>query len=167
DRPLETRFPDGQRIVRAFDGASRSIAIEGLVERIEYEPRGALARVLRADGSEDVMEHDALLRLARLTSTDAQGSAFADWRYERDRHGQILGIEDRAERPFARSDARYTYDAWYRVRGAELEAGTVRAETLSWTFDAIDNTLSATSTVGGLSTAHVGAYEYERPGVAS
>src|SRR5690606_6129295 len=28
-------------------------------------------------------------------------------------------------------------------------------------------TLSATSTVGGLSTAHVGAYEYERPGVAS
>ncbi|WP_236607150.1 SpvB/TcaC N-terminal domain-containing protein [Sandaracinus amylolyticus] len=169
DRPVETVFPDGQRMTRRFDGASRLVGIDGLIERIERDARGLVARIVRADGSEDSMEYDALMRLARLSSVDASGGAMQDYAYDRDRHGLLLGIEDGAELPsgFASASARYAYDAWYRLRGAELEAGTERAETLAWTYDAIDNTLSAVSSLGATSVAHVGDYEYDRPGVAS
>lgn len=83
-RHVETAFPDGQRVVRRFEGASRLSAIDGLIERVEYDARGAVARVVRADGSEDVLEHDALMRLARLTSTTADGRMFQAYAYERD-----------------------------------------------------------------------------------
>lgn len=40
---------------------------------------------------------------------------------------------------FPSASASFAYDAWYRVLGAELEAGTERAEALAFAYDAIDN----------------------------
>jgi YD repeat-containing protein len=66
DRLRASTYPDGHEIERRYDDASRLIAIEGLVDDIEYDDRGLAVAVTRADGTVDRTTHDSRLRLATL-----------------------------------------------------------------------------------------------------
>lgn len=163
DRELATTWPDGQRSVRTFDGASRLVAIEGLIDRVRHEERGRIASIDHADGSGEVLEWTDREELARLAITGPDGTSMVDRRFTRDHDGRITAIRDATPAsPALSAEAEYTLDAWSRLTGARLVAGE---ETLSFSYDAIGALARATSGLGASSAAHVGEYEYDRPGV--
>ncbi len=171
DRPVSTRFPDGQVLERRFDGAGRLVSIDGLVERIERDARGQIARIVRADGSDEVIEHDALMRLAHASSVAGGGAVLLDDTFTRDRRGQIVEIASAAglEGALDEGTSRYRYDSLHRLAQAEIAVGLPHEETLSYQHDLIDDVLSATSSLGARSRAHAGEYTYDpaRPSIAT
>ena len=163
DRRLTTTWPNGERLRYRYDGASRMTGIDGLVDGITYTERNQFAGASCADGSSSLVAYDDLMRPSErlVMGGDAILQGFG---YARDRAGNITAIDDLSEaRPDApRFDARYTYDAWYRLTEAALDP-TGADEVVSLEFDAIDNLLAQESSAPG-SLADVGDYGYgDRP----
>jgi len=164
-RLLETTYPDGSRITRTYDAASRLVAIPGVLDRISYEERGLARQITYADKTSTTLIHDDLMRLARRDTTSATGAVLQAYAYERDRADNLREIQDDTE---AAGNATYKYDAWYRSNGAVLGSGEQR-EKLSFDFDASENITQLSSSLGATSAAHVGPYGYspDRPNALS
>lgn len=160
DRLVETRFPDGQVERIVYDAGSRMIAIDGVIDAVDYSDRNEIASIEFANGATRTTTHDARLRLASLTTVAGDGTVISDYSYDRDRVGNLRQIDNRAEGAAAlRQD--FVYDDWYRTVTAVFTAGDGgEAETLETTYDGIDNVLSRVSSAGTDSRAHLGKLDY-------
>jgi YD repeat-containing protein len=158
DRLRANDYPDGHSIERRYDDASRLIAIEGLIDDIEYDERGLVVAVTRADGTVDRTTHDSRLRLATL-QTESAGRVLQGFEYTRDRVGNLTAIVDTSTEPGPAADAEIVHDAWYRSREVRLTIGGVD-ETLGWQFDALDNVVARTSSLAEGAHGLTGAFTY-------
>ncbi|MEO1270284.1 MAG: RHS repeat-associated core domain-containing protein [Myxococcota bacterium] len=162
DRVITTTYPDGQTLTYAYDGASRKIAVEGVVDAITYDDRNLMASTRYANGTSTTYRYDAILRLEELATADARDTVLQGFRYTRDRASNILRIDDLGDTSRLDRTATYSYDAWYRPTRALL--GDTTPETLTFAFDTLDNITSKTSDQSDKSPAHVGTYSYgDRP----
>jgi RHS repeat-associated protein len=156
-------FPDGTTLSYSYDGAGRLVSVPGYVHEIAYDARGLAERTRFANGTETIQTYDARLRLASVRTTlpgvddPAQALSYA-W----DRAGNLLSVGD-SRLPSVGApteNARYRYDALYRLTYADLDAGRPRGETLTYTYDRVDNTTGIVSSLGVRSAAHVGELHY-------
>ncbi|MEC9398895.1 MAG: RHS repeat-associated core domain-containing protein, partial [Myxococcota bacterium] len=168
-RLTSVTHPDGTIIENSYDKAGRVMAMPGYVTSASYEERGLLEALTFVNGATMEIGYDALQRFDTIRSKDGGGQDIEGWDYTRDRVGNILNIGDlgtRAARPSTAAD--FVYDDWYRVGTSQLSVGTVNEEILSYTYDTLDNVLSATSSLGEESRGHIGAYVYDdRPNMAT
>ena len=162
DRLIATQYPAGLTLEQTYDGASRIVGLPGYLNRVSYTPRGLPGELEFFNGVKTTREYDSRLRLARLKTQLADASAVFDLSYTRSRRGDLLRLDDAATRQRrVRHAAVFQHDAWSRLTRAELTSAEGDPEVLSFTFDAIDNILSQTSSRGSASRAHVGSYEYD------
>ncbi|WP_236515343.1 toxin TcdB middle/N-terminal domain-containing protein [Sandaracinus amylolyticus] len=163
-RPVLVVHPDGRRVSTTYDGASRPIAIDGVVAEVAYEARGRERSVRFENGALDSFEHDARMRIVARRTTTRAGEALADFGYEYDRAGNVERAHDDATLLGAPWSAEYEHDAWYRVTSARFEREG-EEELQSWSYDTVDDVVSATSSLGAASAAHLGelAYDATRP----
>lgn len=168
-RLTSVTHPDGTIIENSYDKAGRVMAMPGYVTSASYEERGLLEALTFVNGATMEIGYDALQRFDTIRSKDGGGQDIEGWDYTRDRVGNILNIGDlgtRAARPSTAAD--FVYDDWYRVGTSQLSVGTANEEILSYTYDTLDNVLSATSSLGEESRGHIGAYVYgDRPNMAT
>ena len=162
-RLVSTIHPDGRSTDRTYDGASRPVGIDEVMDEIAYDERGTPSRLDYANGASETWAFDSSTRLSRRTLTNALGTGIEDVSYEHDRFGNITGLSDAAPavaswRPL---DARFTYDAWYRMVGAEYSSANDAAEIQTRTYDLIDNARSITSSAASRSATHVGELTYD------
>ncbi len=161
DRLRSSTYPDGQEIERRYDDAGRLTAIDGIVTAVEYDDRGQMVGLERADGSADTLEYDSRLRPTSLVTTLAAGAA-QDLAFTRDRVGNLQRVADTSgEGPD--TSVEYVHDAWYRTREAQLSIGG-QDETLGWQFDTIDNIVVRTSSREGDAHGLTGAFTYDGAG---
>ncbi|WP_428268013.1 RHS repeat-associated core domain-containing protein, partial [Haliangium sp.] len=163
-RLVRELYPDGQELSRSYDGASRLVGIDGVLDQVAYDERGQLEHVDYGNGTSTWHSYDGVMRLSELVTLGSDGKVLQGFAYERDRAGNIHTIADMATpRPgHIDADASFTYDAWYRLLTAELGGGaTGEPEILDYRYDAIDNIMSASSSVDVTSAAHVGEYAYD------
>lgn len=157
-RLARTVYPDGASVTRSYDGASRLVAVGGVVEAATYDARGLLHTLRYANGVEELRSFDDAMRNDRLAIAGAGGVVLHGVELGRDRLGNLTAVRDLAETSARPSQsASYAYDAWYRLRSASLGGDD---ETLTFAYDTLDNVLSRESSLGERSRAHVGAYEY-------
>ncbi|MEM6275176.1 MAG: toxin TcdB middle/N-terminal domain-containing protein [Myxococcota bacterium] len=183
DRLVATTLPTGRTIETAYDGLSRVNQVPGLIDAIAYRESGEPERIERSNGVIDTMAYDNRLRLTGF-GVDGPAGALLARTLTRDRVSMVTEVVDGINRAdgVASADARYTYDAAYRLVEAYLErarsappnasvAGSreTTAETLRYGYSGTDNILSKTSTLEAASRAHVGDYLYEsdRPHAAT
>ncbi len=168
ERETQVQYPGGITFTSKYDGASRLTEVTGYVDRVDYDERGQVKTIAFSNGAKTDYTYDNRLRLATLKTVAKDGSGVLDLGYTRNRVGDITALADgsRAGRP--RHGFRATYDALDRVTGLTLDRDP-EAETLSFSFDAIDNITSISSSLGGASKAHVGmlAYDAMRPNAAT
>lgn len=161
ERLVSTAYPGALSVTQVLDGLSRTTSVAGVVDNVTYAAQGELATVVRHNGVTDALERDAELDVTRLRAERA-GSAVMDLAYTRDPAGNVLTVADSganaASRP--RHDMAFRYDAAYRVVEAQLGPAPA-AETLTYTFDAVDNLTSLVSSRGAQSSAHVGTMTYQ------
>ena len=169
DRKLSMTMPDGVVITREYDKAGRDIAMPGYLNAITYDDRGLLSEMSFVNNAKMTVTHDALQRYDSLKSVDGSGAPLEGWDYTRDRLGNILNVVDlgsRGSRPSTAAD--FVYDDWYRVVTAQLSVGTADQEILGYTYNEIDNILSATSDLGDASPLNIGEYTYgAQPNIAT
>ncbi|MEO0461438.1 MAG: RHS repeat-associated core domain-containing protein, partial [Myxococcota bacterium] len=175
DRLVATTLPTGRTIGTGYDDLSRVSQVPGLIDTIAYRESGEPERIERANGTVDSMAYDNRLRLSGL-GVDGPAGALLARTLTRDRVSMVTDVSDGISRTdgTASADARYTYDAAYRLIEAYFErarpappnasaAGSreTAAETLSYSYTGTDNILAKTSSLEAASRAHVGEYLYE------
>ena len=162
DRPTRTTYAGGQTITQRYDDASRPTRIDGLVDTIQYDERGLIANVDRADGSALVVEYDAIMRTAQQVTLGKSGDVLQGWTHHRDRVGNLLTLDDIADPSPSHPDftTSATYDAWYRTTSMEYGAAAQK-ERINTTFSVIDNITSRSSDLGADSAAHIGDFTYD------
>lgn len=161
DLPESIVYPDGQEIEMVFDNGGRVTSIKDLIDAVEYSDRDDAEVIRYSNGATTRMTHDAMRRVSALEHTDSVGTTLFSATYERDREGHILGIIDALERDDVPSaTANFVYDALYRNTQIELGTATNETDVLTYNFDNLDNILDITSSLGAVSPAHVGAFEY-------
>ena len=117
------------------------------------------------NGVTTTYSYDSIERLKTIDTVHSSGTKIQQFAYNRDRVGNILGVTDGAASDDVPSaNANYTYDALYRLTKADLDPISSHAETLTFAYDDIDNTLSKTSNKGTASRDHVGDYQYGQSG---
>jgi RHS repeat-associated protein len=160
DRNVETVHPDGQVLRHEYDAASRLTAIDGVLGAVTYDARGLLASARFANGASTHWSYDPRQRLSGVHSTSKTGKAFYSTTVRRDRVGNVRGIDDGAEKLPGRIDrsTNVEYDALYRPLRVTYGAAS-GAETVSYTYDALDNIVSQRSSIP-TSPAQVGDYTY-------
>jgi RHS repeat-associated protein len=160
DRLVGTTYPDGQRIDSVLDPAGRVTQVPGFVDLVTYTNQGNLDSILLANGTRTEYGYDVLQRQDSILTRGLSGEELQDLQYTRDRVSNLVGIfDDRPADGLPRATAELTYDAWYRLGTAAFED-----ETLSFSYDRINNILSKRSSLGFASKAHVGAYRYGEDG---
>jgi RHS repeat-associated protein len=167
-RMVSRQFPDGREITFSYDGVSRLVAVPGILDSISYTATGQVSGLRHHNGVTVTQGHDALRRLSDL-AISAGGSPLLSLSYTRDRMGNLRTIEDHASSTGTLSgNALFIYDAGYRLLTASLAGETGNSEVLNYAYDDADNLLSATSSLGAASAAHVGGYSYgsTRPNAA-
>ncbi|MFH1811927.1 MAG: SpvB/TcaC N-terminal domain-containing protein [Pseudomonadota bacterium] len=160
-RMLSTRYPDGRVLNYGYDAASRPTSLGEAVPAIAYDAQGKLSQLSYGNGLTYARSYDSRMRPSEMSlrrgSTLLQG---ARYRYSR---GNLLLESQDLEAPADDTPglaAQYSYDARRRLTQAVLDPGRSGEETLSYGYDAIDNLLSATSSLGATSKGHVGSYTY-------
>ncbi len=161
-RAVSNRLPTGRLITFELDGADRLTAVPGYLSEIAYDARGQLAEIGYDNGVTTTYVHDGRMRLASLATVGPDGEVVLAYGYRRDRHGNVLEIEDgRADDGAPLGSARYEYDSLYRLTRASLDPGrAAHAEVLDIGYDELDNITSLVSDRGSASKAHVGTYAY-------
>jgi RHS repeat-associated protein len=160
-RVTDASYPAGQSLHYTLDAMGRVAAIPGYVDHVDYEPRGPMQTLSLANGVTTTYGYDARTRLASLNTVTPKGETIQDYSYLRDRVGNIGTLTDHSAFGDAPSaNASYTYDAWYRLKTAHLDPGRPQDELLKFDYDAIDNILTKTSSLGAKSPDHVGSYTY-------
>lgn len=162
DRAIGRRFPFGRALDLELDGAGRLRSVPGYVEELDYDARGDLTGFSLGNGARTRYGYDAIRRLSTLRTELASGALAQDYRYARDRVGNILSIGDGARDDGTPSQAaEHAYDALYRLTSSRLDPGRAAEETLSVAYDEADNILSMVSSLGASSAGHVGDYAYD------
>jgi RHS repeat-associated protein len=161
-RKLKSTFPDGQTVAWQHDASSRVIAMPGVLGKISYDDRGQMTGLSYANGAKAEMGYDQRMRPVMFRTSSASGQVLHGEELTRDAVGNVLAIADTAAaregRPSQRLSAKY--DAWYRLTEASIDEGGPQAEKLSFTFDETERILSAVSSLGPESPAHVGELTY-------
>jgi len=152
---VDVRFVGDVEATFAHDGARRPIALSGIIDAIRYDELGHIDRIDAANGTSSAYERDAFGRIARQTVTGSGGATLFDLSWQWDAGGNVLavvdGIGDGREPGWG---ATYTWDGFNRLVAAELDAGTPWAESITWSYDAIDNLTARTSSLGAESPIH-------------
>ncbi len=160
DRLVGRTYPDGTELRYRFDGASRPIAIDGVLDTVAFDDQGSLSTLHYHNGTRLALEHDTSQRLRAARTYGVDGAVLQGVDFERDRVGNLLAIEDRSDRrdgtPIA--DATFTHDSWYRLTGATYGADS---ESIGLGFDVLDNITHKVSSFGEGSTMHAGQYLYD------
>ncbi len=158
DRELSTTYPDATVVARRFDSAGRVVAIDGVLEGVEYDQRALMHRMRYANGVRWERSFDALQRVLQARTVDADGLVLQGFEYERDRVGNLLAVRDLSDSRSGQLEwgVRYEHDAWYRTTAATFSGG----ERVDLSFDALDNITRKVSSLGERSAAHVGLYRY-------
>jgi YD repeat-containing protein len=167
DRLVERTFPDGTTLSFVYDGASRLASVPGYVSQMRYDARGLLALTRFENGTESAQTYDERLRLASLRTTPSSASgAVQALSYTWDRVGNLLRVDDAREvgAHSLTENARYEYDALYRLTNAVLDGGRDTAESVSYAYDRLDNTTSIVSSLGARSAVHVHSLRYGEGG---
>jgi RHS repeat-associated protein len=163
DRLSAVTYPDGRALGRKYDDAGRILAIDGAIANITYDDRGLPSTVDYTNGTTETKSYDDVLRLAAQTIVNASDT-LQSLAYQRDRVGNLLSIVDQSPDPTkTQLGATLGYDAWYRTTSVVFGK-----DTINYKLDALDNVLSASSSLGAMSPAHVGDYHYDgkRPNAA-
>ncbi|MCP4541191.1 MAG: hypothetical protein GY832_29000 [Chloroflexi bacterium] len=156
-------LPDGESYEYTYDAASRLTGITGILFDVTYDKRSLLESIVYIEGSSSTRTYDSRMSLSSLSATSSDGTVLQGATFTRNRLGDLKQISDiagpREDRPSW--NAEYTHDPWYRVVEASLDPGGDAAETLSYSYDHIDNVLSRTSSLGNASKAHIGGFTYD------
>lgn len=162
DRITTEVYPGDISFASTYGGDSRVLGLTNYVDKVEYDPRGPVSAITFSNGAKTTYSYDDKLQLSSHKATAKDGSAFVDVSLTRSKRGDILTLVDAADQATgAHRSANYTYDAWHRVTSAALPSAGGDTETLTFTFDAIDNILSQSSSLGSKSSANLGTYEYD------
>ncbi len=163
NRVTSRTFPTGQTVTTSFDLAGREIGVPNYVDEVRYNDRGLNERQTFANGVIESLTYDARLRLATRFGVSPSGGLIQGLSYSRDRVGNITDVSDaRMSDGGPSAKAHYAYDAWYRLTGAELDAGSSAwHEALSYRYSVNDNIESKVSSLAELSEEHVGDYQYQ------
>jgi RHS repeat-associated protein len=160
-RQLEHVYPGDRSLTFSLDGLGRTTGIDGFLSDLAYNDRGLLSSYTYANGVRTDMEFDRRQRLTRLSATGPGDSAVVDLAFERNRVGNILGIDDGAVPSGGASlSARYTVDAVSRLVEAQLDPDG-DADTLTFEYDELERLVSRVSSLGAASEGHIGDYSYD------
>jgi len=163
-RAITEEMPSGLVIDREYDGMGRVSAVPGYVDAVTYTADSRLNTLALANGTTQTRTFDKRLRMATSQVTNAANEPLVDHAYTRDAMGNIVEVVDgRVDDGTPRADATYSYDSFYRLTGATLEAGTDREETLAIGFDAAERITSRTSSIAD-SRVNLGTYTYGENG---
>lgn len=162
-RLVATTHPDGTTLERSHDGVSRTTGITDVVTDLVYDDRGSLIRVHHANGASDAWERDQRARVVRGVTRAAGDALLEERAYVRDRAGNITRLTHSGAEAvgFEEIEARFSYDARYRLVESAFDGADGWSETLSRTYDAADALLSAISSNGAESTTHLGDLTYD------
>jgi RHS repeat-associated protein len=162
DRMIKKTFPDGRTESSAFDRASRLSSIDGIISAVSYDARGQVTSVKHANGTEETKSYDLRQRVTSMRTLLGQ-AALIGIDFTRAVDGSLIAAIDKSDTALGRPGrgAKVTSDAWHRTLSTELSTGLGGAEVLSSTYDAIDNVLSITSSLGVSSAANVGNASYD------
>lgn len=159
DKLVSTTWPDGRSLTITRDAGSRPTAIGGVIASVTYTPEGRRAGFTHTNGVTETFEYDDILRETKAMAS-GPGGTFIDNRLTYDRESNILTVADGVTRAGHPSHAgTFVYDAHSRLTGATLETGDI-AETFAFSYDALHNLLTRTSSRGEASADHVGTYTY-------
>ncbi|MDD9935305.1 MAG: polymorphic toxin-type HINT domain-containing protein, partial [Myxococcales bacterium] len=168
DRPVATTYPGGHVLERRFDGVDRVVAVPGFVLDMGYAAHGPVETLALDNGVTTRHRYDDRGRLAGMETElvgrragAQQSTSLQAYRYLRDRVGNIIAVGDGLKgggRPSA--EARYRYDALYRLVEAHLDPlDGEHAERLGYRYDTLDNLLERSSDREDTTVA-VGRFEY-------
>ncbi len=171
NRPVSVTYADGGQTRQVYDDDGRVVEIPGFFSGVTFDERGLLLGAEAADGTTCSMSYDDVMRPLQRVTTDGQGEVLQGFEYAYDRIGHIVSIGDLAE-PTAglpTADARFAYDAWYRLTEATLSAGGGFEERLEYTYDSVDKVMARASSLGSSSPVHVPSFDYsaQRPHAVS
>lgn len=162
-RLLRTVMPDGQETTRTYDGLGRLVSLPGAIERYEYDRRGLLTGQQYENGARSEFGYDARMRMQHLAQLAGDGEAMADLGFTRNRVSRLVDIDDAGQAATAASMA-FVYDDWYRPTQASIMGGALPDEVIDYRYDAIDNVIARSSSLGEDSRAHLGALSYGKDG---
>ncbi|HEX2189995.1 MAG TPA: SpvB/TcaC N-terminal domain-containing protein [Longimicrobiaceae bacterium] len=137
DRPAALFLPDSSEVRPVYNAANLLEAVDvrprggdawtRFVEDIDYNARGEREAIRYGNGVRTEYTHDPLtFRTVALRSVrDTDGAALQELRYTYDAVGNLVEVRDAAQQTVffdnavVSSDARYVYDALYRLAEAE------------------------------------------------
>ncbi len=160
-RATAVQHPDGRRIETQYDGLDRPVQVQGLFESLRYSARGLLAETQGANGTNTVWRRDGLMRMVGKETRADSGVLLQGFEYTHNRVGQILAIEDTSELPGISYEARYDYDGRTRMIEADMGIDGPNPETLTYTYDSIDNLTARRSSLGTSSPMHTETHAYD------
>lgn len=162
DRMTSRIYPDGQILQLTTDDASRFTGIPGILNQIHYNSLSKIQSIELGNGTTETLEYDNIFRVAQREIDNADGNAIISYRYNYDRGGNLLTLLDSAVDPNkASATATFSYDAFDRLTTANMDPGRAEfEETMSYSYNAIGNLMSKTSSRGTESKNHVGHYTY-------
>jgi RHS repeat-associated protein len=145
------RYPSGQLIVNyTFDYAGRPLTASGVVTAATYLPFGPLSKLELANGTTETFAYDTRYRMTdndlSRTGVPGQPGLIAGYRYEYDKAGNIVKLQDKQDPDdYLR---RFTYDDLNRLLTANTKADTPNHPSPLWgkgeyTWDAMRNVLRA------------------------
>ncbi|MFO0748156.1 MAG: toxin TcdB middle/N-terminal domain-containing protein [Myxococcota bacterium] len=157
DRIIATTYPGGKTIAYTLDGRGGAKAVPGFVTSITKGSRGEVTEVAFANGVTLFQDSDAQGRPTSFDVKSAGGNLLAGYTYTYDSAGLIASIVDRVTADADPSgSAKFEYDAFDRLKSAQLDPGRGMEETLDYVYDAADNILERTSSLGDQSPEHDG-----------
>jgi RHS repeat-associated protein len=160
DRLERLTYPDGDEIQQRYNPRSQLTRVQGallgdVVRSIRYRPSGQLDAVIYGNQVQTHYSYDPRLRLTRLQTTNAQGSALIDLEYQFDGVSNIEQIADRrsllnqAQAAQRFNTQIFGYDNLYRLTSARypgLGSGHSTNQVV-YRYDRIGNMVSQTSTI--------------------
>lgn len=172
-RTRSVTYPDGSVAELGYDTAGRPVTVSGVIDAVDFDPTGSIARVQFANGVQTSYEYGPVPgRLAEIQTGPAGGDSYQHLRFSYDRVGNPLRIDDLATvAGHVRDNRRYDFDALYRLVGAQGRDAEV-TYTHSYAYDELGNLLTRPEAAAGgltlgydgmrLTTASDGAsYDYD------
>jgi RHS repeat-associated protein len=150
-RTLRSLNPDGVSADYSYDELHRLSAVRdnrfaATAAAYAYDTNGNLANTLYANGVRTSYAYDALDRLTNV-SAEAGGGALASYAYTLGPAGNRLSVTEAGGRTVS-----YTYDALYRLTEERVSGGAPNG-VVGYTYDAVGNRLSRSSSVPGVAPA--------------
>ncbi len=161
NRQTGVTYPDGRRIEMAYDGMDRIVGVEGLFDELVFDERGFLSQASAAHGVTTSWQRDSLGRMTAKETTGSDGTVLQGFGYTHDRVGRALAVEDLSELAGPSFEARYDYDGRTRLVEAQLGVEGSNEETLTYTYDSIDNFTARRSSLLEASPMHTGEHLYD------